>query len=110
MSIENSLLKKVEENFKVFHMALENESHMHSAGLPETHFSRGTRETHFKLLLVSDDFLGASRIERQQKINALVEAERKLGLHALTMRLMTVKEFNEKGADDFISPFCASKS
>ena len=101
MLIESALLKKVKENFNVFHVALENESHMHSGGLPETHF---------KLLLVSDDFQGASRIERQQKINALVEDERKQGLHALTMRLMTVQEYKDKGADDFISPFCASKT
>lgn len=82
------------------HLDLVNESDMHN-GPPN-------RESHFKLVIVSDVFIGLSRIARQQKINTLLSFAFKEGLHALTMKTLTMDEWNTQKID-FQSPDCAGK-
>lgn len=94
-------------------LIVENESHLHG-------FSRG-EDSHFKVLIVSEAFEGMSRIERHQKVNALLEEELKGGglkspsqiqaLHALTLRTLTPSEWEKADPRAFQSPKCAhSKS
>lgn len=93
---------RIQESLKALspaHFELENESDMH-VGPPG-------RETHFKLLFVSQEFEGLSRVERQRKIYDLLKTEMNSGLHALTMRLLTPEEWNRSQAE-FQSPACAS--
>ncbi|MGH1469329.1 MAG: BolA family protein [Bdellovibrionales bacterium] len=98
--IEEKIAKKINEHFKPEAFFLENESHMHSG--PRT-------ESHFKIYLASDEFVDLSRVERQRLVNDLMKEEFEAGLHALSMRLRSLKEHSEKGVGDFISPTCASK-
>ena len=79
-------------------LLIEDESHMHS----------GSRvETHFKVLVVSALFEGLSRVDRQRRVNEILADELKSGLHALTQRALTPKEWATQGsAADFISPAC----
>ncbi len=77
-----------------------DESHQHAG--------RQGQESHFKVLLVSDDFSGQSRVQRQRKVNEILKTEFDQGLHALTMRLLTVEEYG-KQQSAFQSPNCEGK-
>lgn len=103
MSMADSIRGKLERAFHPVHFALENESHLHGAGLPG--------ETHFKLVLVSPKFEGLSRVDRQREVAALLDDERARGLHALTMRVMTPAEWDRvKDSFEMESPACRGGS
>jgi BolA protein len=99
MSIETAMKEKVVQAFSPEHFELVNESR---------HHHRGGDETHFKMLVVSEQFSGLSRLERQRRVQSLFEAERSAGLHALTLRLLTPEEWaKDKDHLSFQSPKCA---
>jgi len=51
---------------------------------------------HFEALIVSDEFAGLSRIQRQQRVNKAL-GERITGdIHALSMKTFTPQEWQEK--------------
>lgn len=82
------------------HIELINESDMHR-GPPG-------RESHFKLLIVSESFSGKSRVARQQLVYQILDFAFKAGLHALSLRALTNDEWKLQSAD-FKSPDCAHK-
>jgi len=50
---------------------------------------------HFEAVVVSNDFAGQSRVQRQQKVNALLRAHFDSGkLHALSMKTLTPEEWS----------------
>lgn len=44
-------------------------------------------ETHFRVMLVSANFAGLSRVERHRRVNQVLAAEFSTGLHALALIL-----------------------
>ena len=51
---------------------------------------------HFEAVVVSDEFAGMSRIQRQQRVNKTL-GERMTGeIHALSMKTLTPQEWQEK--------------
>lgn len=96
MVIQKGIEEKIKSLSPEF-VELINESHNHS--VPKN------SETHFKLLLVSTEFVGMSRVQRQRKVYDLLAQELKSGVHALTMRLLTPEEYT-KLQPDFVSPSC----
>lgn len=100
MTIEKAIQNKVTTAFApIHHIELTNESNMHN--VPEG------AETHFRLLLVSEIFEGMSRIERQRKVMEVLAEELAGEVHALTQRVFTVKEWDEKKESlEFQSPKC----
>ncbi|PJD90784.1 MAG: BolA family transcriptional regulator [Legionella sp.] len=62
-----------------------DESHMHQV-------PKGA-ESHFKLTLVSEHFVGLTRIERHRLVNGLVASEFQKGLHAFTLALYSPEEW-----------------
>jgi BolA protein len=90
---------KLEEVFKPNKIVIEDESGKHS---------RGGQETHFKCLIVSAQFVGKTRLERQKMVLDEFKNEFEGGLHALTLRCLTPQESLPE--DEFKSPECASKS
>jgi stress-induced morphogen len=100
--IRSQRIPELLEVLKATHFQLDNESDQHS-GPPG-------RESHFKLLLVSSEFEGLSRIDRQRRVNDLLKSEFNSGLHALTQRLLTPSEWEKMKAElDFVSPDCGHK-
>lgn len=69
-------------------LELINDSHQHigHAG------ANATGETHFSLLIVSDQFTGKSLIQRHKIIHALLTEELKNHIHALSIRALTSAE------------------
>lgn len=57
--------------------------------------ARPEGETHFRVLIVSEQFEGVSRVARQQAVYALLDAAFERGLHALAMRTMTPSEHED---------------
>ena len=49
-------------------------------------------ETHYDIRIVSDQFTGLTRVERQRRIYAALEAEFQSGLHALSLKALTLSE------------------
>jgi BolA family transcriptional regulator, general stress-responsive regulator len=77
-----------------------NESSQH-------HVPNGS-ETHFKVIVVSQQFNELTKIARHRTINKLLEDEFSSGLHALTLHLYTPTEFANKSAAVPASPPCAN--
>ncbi|MDZ4081852.1 MAG: BolA family protein [Bdellovibrionales bacterium] len=90
-----ALLQSAIQDAEVY---LENESHKHS--VPED------SETHFKLLIVSDKFVGLSKVARQRLVYSYLDSEFKSGLHALTLRAVSFEERKNGQGDNFVSPEC----
>ena len=103
--------------FEVESLEIVNESHLHS---------RPSKESHYKVDLTSKDFEGLSRVERQQKVYALLATEFDGGssdgdgdrLHAISLRLKTPQELKNKpnklnklnkNSTNFVSPDCRHK-
>ncbi len=84
------------------HLEVVNESDMHQ-GPPG-------RETHFKLVAVSDKFDSLSRVERHQLVYKLLESELQSGLHALALKLYSTNEWQKnKDNMNLNSPDCSHK-
>ncbi|CAN5706631.1 BolA/IbaG family iron-sulfur metabolism protein [soil metagenome] len=96
--IETRLESKIKLSFDPSHFELENESRKHS--VPKN------SETHFRAVLVSEKFVGVSRIQRQRLVLEAVALEMKEGVHAFTMRCLTPEEWAAGKAKDFASPDC----
>jgi BolA protein len=79
------------------HLEVVNESHMHSV--------KPGSETHFKVVVVADCFASLSLIARHRKVNELLAAELKDGLHALSIHAFSPTEW-EKNLVDIDSPAC----
>jgi stress-induced morphogen len=93
--IEQQLREKLAKGLKPIHFELVNESPMH--GLPIE------AEKHFKLVAVSEVFVGLSRIERHRLVHDLVAEELKTHVHAFSVQAFAPSEW--KGAT-FDSPEC----
>ncbi len=55
-------------------------------------------ETHFRVRIVSDAFEGLSRVERQRRIYAALDAELKAQVHALSLITLTPAEAVSRGS------------
>ena len=101
MNIQSAIEAKVRSGFVPLHWEIENESHKHSSGLGA--------ESHFRLLIVSDGFEGLSRVARQRRVFDLLKEEM-VGVHALSLRLLTPAEWENGRGEGFQSPRCAGKA
>lgn len=75
-----------------------NESHMHNV-------PPGS-ESHFKLVVVSDEFSGKNLVARHRTINKLLAEQLQGGVHALSMHTYTPEEWSERGGEVPSSPPC----
>ena len=99
MSSYDEIIDTLNSALKVESIILENESAMHNVPI--------NSETHFKLVIVSDDFIEMTKVKRHQLVyQILVETMKKI--HALSIQAFTIQEFN---ANPVIlsSPDCSRK-
>ena len=88
--IENEIRSRLERNLNIHHLDVVNESYKHVGHAGDN----GTGQTHFKLTVVSDDFVGCNRIQRQRKIYDLLSDLFDQGMHALSIDATDIKEFS----------------
>ena len=98
MTMQSNIETKISAALSPAHLEVMNESHMHNV-------PPGS-ESHFKLVIVTDDFTGVSRVARHQKINGILAEELKGSIHALSMETLTPDEWSAKGGQIMESPQC----
>lgn len=68
------------------------------SGLPCEHLSVDGDGRHFEAVIVSSAFAGLNRVQRQQRVNAVLrEYFESEALHALSMQCLTPVEAKERG-------------
>lgn len=66
-----------------------------AAGLPCAHLQVEGDGQHFEALIVSAEFVGKSRVQRQQRVNEVLRGHFNSGeLHALSMKTYTPEEWS----------------
>jgi BolA protein len=100
LSIQETITSKLERAFAPHFLLVENESHNHSV-------APGS-ESHFRVIVVSSEFNGKSRIVRQQAVYKVLADEFQQGLHALSQFTYTAEEWALRQEVPH-SPVCASK-
>ncbi|HEY5717350.1 MAG TPA: BolA/IbaG family iron-sulfur metabolism protein [Motiliproteus sp.] len=90
MAMQPLIEQKLHAALNIEHLAIQNESHLHSG--PAT-------DSHFKLVVVSDDFADKGRVARHQMIYKILADELAMagGIHALVMHLHTPAEWQQSG-------------
>jgi len=94
MTIQENITQKLNDAFSPEHLEVINESHMHN--VPEG------SESHFKVVIVCDDFKDKMLIARHRMVNKVLEDELSKdreagGIHALALHTLTMEEWFEKG-------------
>jgi len=97
MSLETLLCNSLTETLNPSVLDLENESHSHN--VPKN------SETHFRLVIVSQNFDGLSRVQRHQLVYKAADEALKKGIHALAMQCFTELEW-AKDPECLSSPPC----
>jgi BolA protein len=88
MSMEATIRAKLTQAFAPTRLDVINESHLHAGHRS----SPGTGESHFRVLIVSAAFAGASRVARHRAVNKLLEPELKGKVHALALQTFAPDE------------------
>ncbi|XP_018086880.1 bolA-like protein 1 isoform X2 [Xenopus laevis] len=99
--VENAIRSKLSETLKPSHLEVLNESYMHAV-------PKGS-ETHFKVVVVSESFLGKSLIQRHRLVNELLKDELAGPVHALSIQAKTPQQWEENPAVSK-SPACMGGS
>jgi stress-induced morphogen len=94
---------RIREALKPTHFEVVDESRMHSRRTAEN------PETHFKLVVVSDQFRGLSKVKRQQLVYSHLKDLFEQGLHAISQSTFTPEEWSENPTI-MASPHCANKA
>jgi BolA protein len=101
--VEKKIRTLLSEALKPLHLEVENESHMHSVPAGS--------ESHFRVLVVSAQFEGLSRVARQRLVNDALKDVFASGLHALAQKTLTPNEWDEIDNEiEFASPPCMGGS
>ncbi len=84
------LYHKIENALKIYHLDITDESHLHAGHAG----ARPEGNSHFRLVIVSPDFSGMSRVKRHQKIYHILAEEMSSHIHALAISALTPEEYN----------------
>ena len=88
MTLERRIREKLMVSLQPKRLDVVNESHMHSGHAGDN----GTGQTHFAVLIVSDAFAGQARVARHRLVNEALADEFRDGVHALSIKALTVDE------------------
>ena len=88
MSLQSRMREKLMVSLEPTRLDVVNESHQHAGHAS----SPGTGESHFRVLIVSKDFAGKSRVERHRMVNDLLRDELRDGVHALAIKALAPGE------------------
>ncbi len=101
MHIKNAIETKLQVLQPHF-LEVINESHKHNV-------PKGS-ESHFKVIIVSNEFQGKMPIARHRIVNSVLADELAHSIHALVLNTMTIEEWSEKGGKTNDSPPCLGGS
>jgi stress-induced morphogen len=98
--VQSLIESRLKERFDPDHFEVENESYNHAV-------PPGS-ESHFKLVIVSRDFVGLRPVQRQQAVYAALAEALAAGVHALAMHTYTPDEWQSARVPE--SPLCMGGS
>lgn len=101
MSVKHLIEQKINSAFDVELLQVENESHQHN--VPDG------SESHFKLVIVSDDFKGIGKVKQHQMVYKVLAEELAGSVHALALHTYDLKKWAAVG-DAPDSPDCMGGS
>lgn len=87
MNIKEKIENKIKQSFLVEYLQIDNESHKHR-NLPNA-------ETHFRMIIVSDDFIKQLPVKRHQSVYKMLCTEMNL-IHALSLHTYTKNEWQQQ--------------
>lgn len=88
MSVAQQIRDKLTAALSPQRLDVIDDSHRHEGHAG--HDGRG--ESHFRVLIVSEIFVGLSRLDRQRLVNETLASELQDRVHALSMRTLTPEE------------------
>ncbi|TVO78370.1 MAG: BolA family transcriptional regulator [Sedimenticola selenatireducens] len=97
-SMKQRLTSLIQEALQPQHLEVIDESHMHNV-------PKGA-QSHFKIVVVSNQFEGLSLVNRHRMVNSLAKPLFDEGLHALALHTMTPEQWQQKGGTFPKSPPC----
>jgi len=89
LNVQGIIEKKLTENIDCAYLLVENESFRHAVPV--------NSETHFKVTVVSEQFLGKRLLARHRLINQLLEEQLLGPVHALALHTYTPEQWSDKG-------------
>ena len=102
MRVQDSIEQKLQAGFTPVVLDVRNESHMHSVP-PNS-------ETHFKVVIVSEQFAGKRSVARHQAVYKALADEMAGPVHALAIHTYTPAEWAEAHGEAPASPTCRGGS
>lgn len=102
MGMQSNIETKIADGMNAAHLEVINESNNHNV-------PPGS-ESHFKVVLVSNDFEGQPLIARHRAVNKLLADELNNGIHALALHTYTESEWRERHGEAPMSPPCRGGS
>jgi BolA family transcriptional regulator, general stress-responsive regulator len=79
--------EKLRENLKPKFLEVKNNSHLHSGHLGDD----GSGETHFAIIVESDELENITKVQAHRKVNGLLKDEFLNGMHALEIEIRSKK-------------------
>ncbi len=98
MSMQQTITEKLTATLTPSHLEVINESDNHNV-------PPGS-ESHFKLVVVSEEFDGQTLLGRHRRINGILADELQGGIHALAIHAYSPQEWADKNARSPESPPC----
>lgn len=102
MSVQTEIQTVLEGSFSPAHLEVANESHMHSVP-PNS-------ETHFRVVLVSEQFEGKRQVARHQLVYGALRPQLDGPVHALALHTYSPGEWRERAQGAPESPECRGGS
>ena len=100
--VEGILERKLDAAFALAHLSVENESGGHNVPAGS--------ETHFKVVLVSEEFAGTPLVARHRRVNETLAEELSGPVHALSIHTYTEDEWRARFGEAPMSPPCLGGS
>ena len=101
MTVQQDIEQQLSTEFTPHYLDVANESHMHSVP-PDS-------ETHFRVVVVSDSFVGTRKVARHQHVYKILKEQLAGPVHALALHTYTPAEWTTRtGAP--VSPDCLGGS
>ncbi len=98
MNVQVEIEAKLATGINALHMDVVNESNNHNVPAGS--------ESHFKVVLVSEDFAGKPLLARHRMVNKILEEELHSKIHALALHAYTQSEWQDAFGTAPMSPPC----
>ncbi|XP_074607353.1 DNA-binding transcriptional regulator BolA-like isoform X1 [Acropora palmata] len=103
-TVQEVITQKLTKEFEPIHLDVINESFMHN--VPK---GKGS-ETHFKVVVVSENFHDKPLIQRHRMVMDILKQELETGVHALSIQAKTPQQWESSGKLVTKSPPCLGGS